>query len=355
MANEEHLALLKQGVEVWNEWQEKYLEPQSDLSGGDLSEADLRGVDLSGANLSGADLSGADLSEANLSGANLNGANLSMANLYKAGLFGADLSEADLRQANLIEADLSDIDLSDADLRGADLSHAKMWKTVLTDQDLRQVKGLDTVEHLGPSNISIQMVFRSHGDIPEVFLRGAGVSESFIEYMHSLVGKPIDYYSAFISYSSQDQAFAERLYADLQTKGVRCWFAPHDLKIGAKIRSSIDASIRLHDKLLLVLSRASVASQWVEQEVEKALERERKAGNQPTFETCIKNQTSLPSIEMTHAPVKIFYFTKLTAPPTSDGRYWACCVFRHCQPITHVDHHASGSGCQPTASCLHLD
>lgn len=32
----------------------------------------------------------------------------------------------------------------------------------------------------------------------------------------------------------------------------------------------------MHDKLLLVLSKHSVASNWVEQEVETALERERK-------------------------------------------------------------------------------
>jgi hypothetical protein len=38
------------------------------------------------------------------------------------------------------------------------------------------------------------------------------------------------HYSCFISYSAKDQEFAERLHADLQNKGVRCWFAPHDLK-----------------------------------------------------------------------------------------------------------------------------
>jgi len=52
-------------------------------------------------------------------------------------------------------------------------------------------------------------------------------------------------------------------------------FAPEDLEIGARIRTSIEESIRLHDKLLLVLSRHSLASQWVEQEVETALEKER--------------------------------------------------------------------------------
>lgn len=91
----------------------------------------------------------------------------------------------------------------------------------------------------------------------------------------SMAEAPVQYYSCFISYSSKDQGFAERLYADLQNKGVRCWFAPIDLKIGERIRSGIDESIRVHDKLLLVLSAESVKSQWVEQEVESALAKER--------------------------------------------------------------------------------
>jgi TIR domain len=85
---------------------------------------------------------------------------------------------------------------------------------------------------------------------------------------------PIDYYSCFISYSSKDQAFAERLYADLQSKSVRCWYAPHDMRIGDEIRPRIDESIRIHDKLLLVLSESSLASTWVKKEVETAFEKE---------------------------------------------------------------------------------
>ena len=83
------------------------------------------------------------------------------------------------------------------------------------------------------------------------------------------------FYSCFISYASTDQAFAERLYADLQNKGVRCWFAPEDMKIGDRLRPRIDETIRLYDKLLLILSKTAVASQWVEAEVEIALARER--------------------------------------------------------------------------------
>jgi hypothetical protein len=92
--------------------------------------------------------------------------------------------------------------------------------------------------------------------------------------MRSLVGKAIDLYSCFISYSSKDDAFAQHLHADLQHQGVRCWFAPEDLKIGDKFRMRIDESIRVYDKLMVVLSENSIRSRWVEEEVEAGFEKE---------------------------------------------------------------------------------
>ena len=56
---------------------------------------------------------------------------------------------------------------------------------------------------------------------------------------------------------------------------MRCWFAPHDLPIGAKTWDAIDEAIRLRDKLLVILSEASIASDWVEDEVSKAFAEER--------------------------------------------------------------------------------
>ena len=64
---------------------------------------------------------------------------------------------------------------------------------------------------------------------------------------------------------------------------MRCWFAPEDMKIGAKIRDVIEEAIRLRDKVLLVLSEASIASTWVEGEVEKAFEEERQRGGLVLF------------------------------------------------------------------------
>ncbi len=317
MANQEQLTLLKQGVKVWNQWRSQQHSGTSiDLRGANLSAAkldgaDLEWADLSNANLSKCSLDRADLtranlsethlSEANLVGAVLSGASLCNANLHKTCLRAADLGGiglrkpdppqppnasfrfrhahicgADLRNADLNEADLRLANLDGASLDGANFCQAEVGGTFFVGVNLRLVKGLETVRHDGPSRIGIEAIYLSHGEIPETFLRGAGVPDSFISYVRSLVGIPIDFYSCFISYSSQDQEIAERLYADLQSNGVRCWFALEDLKVGDKIRPRIDESIRLYDKLLLVLSAHSVASQWVEQEVETALAEERK-------------------------------------------------------------------------------
>ncbi len=144
------------------------------------------------------------------------------------------------------------------------------------NNDLSAVKGLGTVVHVRPSTIRIDTIYKSKGNIPEAFLRGAGVPEDFIVYMESLARNPIEFYSCFIGYSSQDDDFARRLHADLQQSNVRCWFAPEDLKIGDKFRTRIDESIRVYDKLMVILTEHSIASPWVEEEVEAALEKERK-------------------------------------------------------------------------------
>ena len=207
MANEEHLAILRQGVEAWNAWRGEHRDASPDLS-----EANLNGVVLGGANLSGAYLS----------------------------------------------------------------------ETTLTNLDLSACKDLGTCQHFGPSIVDVRTLQRS-GPLPLAFLRGVGLPDTLIDNLSSLLTQPIQRYSCFISYSSRDQAFADRLHADLQNKGVRCWFAPHDLPIGAKTWDAIDEAIRLRDKLLLILSKRSIASDWVEDEVTTAFAEERRRGQLVLF------------------------------------------------------------------------
>lgn len=97
------------------------------------------------------------------------------------------------------------------------------------------------------------------------------------------------YHSCFISYSTKDEEFVEKLYADLKHNGVRCWYAPEDMVIGNKIRQAIDDAIHGHEKLLVVLSDNSVKSDWVEKEVETAFDRERRTGQLYLFPVRLDN------------------------------------------------------------------
>jgi hypothetical protein len=98
--------------------------------------------------------------------------------------------------------------------------------------------------------------------------------EDLISNTESRVRWSFEFYSCFISYSSQDEEFAKRLYADLGRNEVQCWFAPESLRIGERFRTRIDEAIRVCAKVLLVLSTHSITSQWVEAEVKTAFEEE---------------------------------------------------------------------------------
>jgi uncharacterized protein YjbI with pentapeptide repeats len=282
MANPEHVAKLKEGLEAWNEWRKNNPGVKVDLSGADLSRANLDKADLRGADLAVANLSRAYLVRADLSGAYLCEADLGGAILTSANLSGADLSEANLR-----EADLGGANLRRANIDGADLSGAGLRDTILADTDLSGTKGLELCQHHGPSTIGIDTLLKSNGEIPDVFLRGCGVPEQFITYARSLVSQGIEFYSCFISYSTRDQQFAERLHADLQNSAVRCWFAPHDIQGGRKIHEQIDGAIRVYDRLLLILSEESMKSRWVKTEIRKARDRELKEGRRMLFPLCL--------------------------------------------------------------------
>lgn len=173
MANSQHMAVLAQGAQAFNQWRQENPGLTPDLSGADLNSAILNQVNLRGAVLSGADLEwthlqGADLREAILVGASLQGAFLGGADLREAkgswlafnqeggtwvdrhgsasshgvNFQGAHLEEADLRAADLREADFRGAFLVGADLRGTDLRSANLEQANVTgvqfSQDCRQ-------------------------------------------------------------------------------------------------------------------------------------------------------------------------------------------------------------------------
>ncbi len=254
MANPEHVNLLQKGVKAWNEWREQKPGIIPDLSGADLTSADLRGIAFHGTNLF----------QANLSRANLNGVDLFMAMLF----------ETNLRFSHL---------------NNTDFYMSQLGETFFVGVDLSNTKNLETCFHNSASTIDYRTLAKS-GRLPIQFLRGVGLPDQFIEYYSSLLSdEAIQFYSCFISYSHKDEEFAKRLHAELQNNGIRCWFAPEDMKTGDKIRGTIDEAIRFRDKLLIVLSEESIKSDWVEKEVETAFEEEKNRKQTVLFPIRIDN------------------------------------------------------------------
>ena len=231
MANQQHLAVLQQGVETWNRWREKRQElehwesfhivhdvplakkyPHSvDLSGANLEKSDWSRINLQGANLRGVRFIRADLREANLSHADLEGALFDQANLEDADLSHANLAHASMADANLWRVNLREADLSHASflhtflaeadlwraelivtdftwaiLHKANLQEASAWHTIFGDVDLSDVKGLETLHHWRPSVIDIRTLARSSGRIPETFLRDAGIDPDILPALLAL-------------------------------------------------------------------------------------------------------------------------------------------------------------------------
>jgi uncharacterized protein YjbI with pentapeptide repeats len=136
MANPEHLKILKQGVEVWNQWREEHPDEEIDLREADLEGARLQEANLSRANLQKANMRRARLREANLQGVDLRQAALMEADLYRAKLEKANLWGTRLYKAILFEADLTGTTLQEATLQRASLVHTNLSQTNITGAKL---------------------------------------------------------------------------------------------------------------------------------------------------------------------------------------------------------------------------
>lgn len=119
---------------------------------------------------------------------------------------------------------------------------------------------------LSPLNIKIAEI--AAPDLPAARLKE--IAGDILNLLEQPTRRP----SCFVSYSSQDEEFARRLYDDLRDKGVLCWFAPHDIRGGKKLHEQIDDAIRRFDRVLLILSESSINSNWVNTEIANARKRE---------------------------------------------------------------------------------
>lgn len=192
MANPEHEAILRQGVEVWNKWRKDNHEIVPDLSGlslgkslypeVNLSHANLYRVSFAGTLLINADFSFANLEQATLFSLSLQDINFSHANFNLSRLTNLNFSGANLRGAQFRRTFFHEINFS-----GADLTDSICSTTIFINVNFLKTIGLERVQHKGKSSISVDSLVISKGDIPAIFLRGCGVPEKLIAALPSLM------------------------------------------------------------------------------------------------------------------------------------------------------------------------
>ncbi len=279
MANEEQLAILKQGVDVWNQWRKK--NPDTEI---DLRDADLGG----GYNLSQmTDFRGINFSQIDASGANLS--NVRFDN--------ADLSNAKFNGTNFWASHLNQVDFSNSEMQKANFDDASLENCVFGNNDLSTAIKLEETNYVGPSTVGIDTIQRSKGKIPVEFLRGCGLSDLDIEYVklanpklstqevseitHRIFElkdtRPIQISPLFISYSHANSAFVDKLETKLNENGIRFWRDIHDATAG-RLERQIDRAIRHNPTVLLILSEHSTSSDWVEHEARLARKLEKELG-----------------------------------------------------------------------------
>ena len=249
-------------------------------------------VDLSGADLSGANLRTADLNSAILSGAILSGADLGGADLSRADLGGADLGEARLGWANLRTADLSGANSAGQTATG---------QTSAGRTSAGQTQGLYRCTVFGDTNLT-----NAGGDWIPASIRGRSIlttqlSPNLVGFhfcFFEVVACPIDSssicphsperrHSSWIPVSS---AIRQRITSLLtgstptsRTKGCAAGVLHMTFKAARRFTNKLTPRLKIHDRLLLILSPASIDSKWVKTEIMKASKREAQENRRMLF------------------------------------------------------------------------
>jgi uncharacterized protein YjbI with pentapeptide repeats len=267
-----------------------------DLSKTDLSDRDLSNIDFSDSNLSGADFSRSRLTSTDITGTFTGRTSLTNCDLRRSKWRSAKLSYVQASGADFTRADLNGTQLDRYDLRGAkfhkalicaefnhsDVSDADFKESYILsssffDTDLSSANNMNLATYHFPCRIDYQTMKLSQ-TVPTRLLEACGVAHFHFPYIDAISKNAAKLPSCFISYSVRDEEFIQRFRNELANKGVRTWFAPRDLPFGASTRDVIETQIKAHDRLIVILSKSSLRSQWVQFEVETALEMERKKG-----------------------------------------------------------------------------
>ena len=78
----------------------------------------------------------------------------------------------------------------------------------------------------------------------------------------------------FLSHNAADKPFVRRLARDLENQGIGYWLDEAEIKIGESLIEKIRDGIDNVDYVAVILSQNSIASAWVQREIDVAMNQE---------------------------------------------------------------------------------
>lgn len=300
MAKAEHRKiLLKHGVEAWNKWRQgnpdinpNLSEVSSGFSNFNFNGGNFRNTNLSRVNFNSTEFIDADFSNADLRESNFAGVSFDSATLTHAALGGARFFNCSFVNANLSFATLDNTVFTDVRLRGANFTGADLMNTIFLDTLLSEAKGLQKTEsnpiiHLGIDSLSelhklpkeIQQATFTDNlmiEVSKLYQKEISTTEvdDILYHIHDLLlGKSLQINPLFISYSHKDMPFVDVLDKKLRDQGLRVWRDIHDASSG-RLEKVVSRAISRNPTVVLVLSKNSINSDWVQHEARLARELE---------------------------------------------------------------------------------
>lgn len=80
--------------------------------------------------------------------------------------------------------------------------------------------------------------------------------------------------SVFLSHNTKDKSFVKRLARDLDNHGIKYWLDEAEIKVGDSLIEKIRSGIDEVDYVVTILSPNSIASSWVQREIDVAMNQE---------------------------------------------------------------------------------
>ncbi len=347
-----------------NDFYEKLKAGQTNFSGSDFQNKSFDNADIDGNNLlltsinfGGCSFYNAKFKSTNFSGSIFSNADLSNVTFDRCILIGADFHRANLKGAKFIWGTLEDsflgtTNLEDVIFIGTSLENSTFGFTKFKRTGLGMIRDLDKVK-LSPlpddapleirANFkgghitcdidweTIKLTAQMHAlhlsentkDLPQDvrneiervitspkvfsdFLEKNNTESYFIEaYWKMIKENKKDYESVFISYSTQNQNFADFIYDRLGNSGINAWYAPKEMAGGKTIIDQIRKAISQQDRLLLILSHESISSNWVANEIRQAYKREKQGKKRVLFPISIINYKELLDWELFDSDIGI--------------------------------------------------